>query len=246
MAPSAASLDDRPLPQPTGGSNGSVPAAATAGQVPRAAPPLPPLEAVLTAALPTGPVGTLQQQADACMMLLRTDWKAAGAVDVVQPLCHAALHFIDVLAARSAELGVLKGTLFQALMAWHAAEAQRKREAEERRLALLEASSADADGATPTDGEAEVRATLRSSEGTRPELAPCLRSLEIAEIERLGSSGAELRALLRIKIEDDQDLATAQRALAECGYFLVGLRAAAPERGLSEAQLLKKLDLGEG
>ena len=62
----------------------------------------------------------------------------------------------------------------------------------------------------------------------------------------MGSAGAELRGLLRIKIEDDQDLKTAEQALAECGYFLLLLAEEAPRRQLTEQELLKKLDLGEG
>ena len=77
-------------------------------------------------------------------------------------------------------------------------------------------------------------------------LPACLAPLSRYEVESLGVGGAELRALLRIKVEDDADLATARQALGECGAFLEQLRREAPERGLSEAELLRKLDLGEG
>ena len=93
--------------------------------------------------------------------------------------------------------------------------------------------------------EEATRATLRSSEGERPALPPCLQTLQPYEVERLGAGGAELRALLRIKVEDDADLQTARQALAECGFFLLLLRAEAPKRSLNEAELLKKCDLGE-
>ena len=76
-------------------------------------------------------------------------------------------------------------------------------------------------------------------------LPPVLQPLALTEIEDLGAAGAELRGLLRIKCEDDQDLKTAQQALAECGHFLLLLRDEAPKRGLTHAQLLKKCELGE-
>ena len=119
----------------------------------------------------------------------------------------------------------------QALMTAHAAEQQRLREAEERRLAELEAAQAAVDSAP--------------SAAAAP-LAPCLQALPPAEVVSLGAAGAELRGLLRIKVEDDQDLLTAQRALAECAHFLLLARAEAPKRELTEAELLRKLDLGEG
>lgn len=259
---------------------------------------LPPLADVLSRALPKGAVGTLQQQADASMMLLRVDWKAADAAPSTTQRCHRALHFIDVLAAQSAALTaapfpegrVLQGTLFQALMARHASAMQRKREEEERQReeeerkaqaaeaeqqaqgggssggaagdapsaantpAAAEASSpADALPAGGVADDSAARAMLRSADGagasgaedveSRP---PCLKPFDANYLDAMGKAGADLRALLRIKIEDDQDLKTAQQALAECGCFLVLLAEEAPKRGLSEQALLKKLDLGEG
>ena len=77
-------------------------------------------------------------------------------------------------------------------------------------------------------------------------LPPVLQALSAAEIAALGAAGAELRCLLRIKVEDDSDMQTARQALAECGYFLLLLREEAPKRRLSEQALLEKCDLGEG
>ena len=232
--------------------------AATNAAAALAAPP--PLADILSIALPKGGVGSLQQQADACMMLLRVDWKGADAVDAVQGRCHHVLHFMDVLTARAKALGTLKGTLFQALLARHNAEVQRKRMLEEARLAALEAAEApptggdggDSGAAGPT--ETASRATLDRGDddggaaaSSEPAPLPAvLQPLSIAEVEALGSAGAELRGLLRIKVEDDQDLKTAQQALAECAAFLLLLRDEAPKRGLSHAELLKKCDLGEG
>ena len=53
---------------------------------------LPPLEQILATALPQGPVGSLQQQADASMMLLRVDWKASDAISSVMVRRRAACH----------------------------------------------------------------------------------------------------------------------------------------------------------
>ena len=76
-------------------------------------------------------------------------------------------------------------------------------------------------------------------------LPPVLHEFSVPEMDALGEAGAELRGLLRIKIEDDQDMKTAQQALTECGYFLLLLREEAPKRKISESELLKKCDMGE-
>ena len=191
-------------------------------------------------------------------MLLRVDWKAADAADLVQWRTHRTLHFIDVLTERAKALGANRGTIFQALLAQHNAELQRKRDAEEARLAALEVADGAAPSAAPDEGlaraaldEAASRANLNrgdtepSSSADAVILPPVLQPLAPSEIEDLGAAGAELRGLLRIKVEDDQDLKTAQQALAECGYFLLLLREEAPARGLTHAQLLKKCELGE-
>ena len=113
-------------------------------------------------------------------------------------------------------------------------------------MALQEAKEAGLDAAAAAAAaEDAVRATLRSGGGASAAPAPCLASLEPYEVERLGASGAEFRGLLRIKVEDCADIQTARQALAESGYFLTRLRKEAPERGLTDAELLKKCDLGE-
>jgi hypothetical protein len=66
------------------------------------------------------------------------------------------------------------------------------------------------------------------------------------QVKRMCQSASELRCLIRIKVEDDQDLVTARRAMAECGYFLIGLRSEAPTRSLTVMELLGKLENGEG
>ena len=246
---SAAPDDTTAAAEPTGGAEAGEETPVTAPPPPSPPPPPPPppqppppLEELLNTALPKGVSGSLQQQADASMMLLRANWKEPYAAASAQRRVHEALHTIALVASTADALGVLKGTLFQALMAVHQQALQKQREAEERRLALLEAEA----GADPSVvAEEATRATLRSSEGERPALPPCLQTLQPYEVERLGAGGAELRALLRIKVEDDADLQTARQALAECGFFLLLLRAEAPKRSLTEAELLKKCDLGE-
>jgi hypothetical protein len=293
--------------------------AATATQ-PLGPPGMPPLEALLAEVLESG-VGSLQQQADSTLMLLRADWKAEGAVDAVQARTHASLHFISRLAARasvrpattlshtielrrggrsltehggwpgaegvagalslSQELSVLQGTLLQALMAHHNAALQRKRDEEEARIAAIEAAErAGAAGEVPTeaaDGAAGAAGGFAGRDEQVDTMAPVLQQLEAAEMGELEAGGAELRGLLRIKVEDDADLVTARRALAESGcafadshpgwqpprdgplgplgspglpssgrYFLLGLRREAAARAISEHELLRKLELGEG
>lgn len=254
-APQGAAMgaEEQPLPAPpTSDAEGGGAGGGGEASVPPALGAPPPLAEVLAAALPEGAVGDLQQQADASMMLLRVEWKKEGVLDSVQARCHATLHFIGRLGTIASEIGTLKGTIFQAVMARHNAELQRKRDEEERRLALQEAMQVDEEGVAggavgaAAEGVEAARGALRSGGTELPPLPPCLQALDLALIDALAAAAAELRALLRIKVEDDQDLLTAQRALAECGYFLLLLRAEAPKRGLTEAALLKKCELGEG
>ena len=65
------------------------------------------------------------------------------------------------------------------------------------------------------------------------------------ETEHLAASAAALCKLLRVKVEDDQDIVTAQQALAECGYFFVKLKAEAAAREIGETELLRKCESGE-
>ena len=93
---------------------------------------LPKLDDLLKAALPEGPPGSLQQQADSILMLLRAEWKSKTAADDVQRAVHSTLHFFDLLARKAAALSSLQGTLFQALTAHLALEQQRLRAEEVR------------------------------------------------------------------------------------------------------------------
>ena len=88
---------------------------------------------------------------------------------------------------------------------------------------------------------------LRSPEGERGNgaLPSVLAGLATTTVAELTAGAAALRKLVRIKVEDDQDIVTARRAVAEAGYFLVALKEEAPRRGLSEAELLQRLELGE-
>ena len=192
------------------------------------------------------------------MMLLRADWKSPDAAEAVTIRCASALHFIAVLISRAAALGSLQGPIFQGLMARHAAVLQQKRDAEEAARAAAEAAALE-DGA-PADAEAlpsadadVARGALRSRDGGGggggigdAPLPAALQSLSLEEVDAMSHAGAELRALVRIKVEDDQDLKTARQAIAECAAFLRLLREEAPKRGMTEAALLHKLELGEG
>ena len=48
------------------------------------------------------------------------------------------------------------------------------------------------------------------------------------------------------KVEDDNDLITARRAFAECGYFLVALNERAAATSVTATALLRRLERGEG
>jgi len=143
---------------------------------------------------------------------------------------HLTLDFIAMLGERAKQLGVLQGTLFQALMKHHA---QLKR----------------AGGGGKGDGVdlASIRLMQRSRDGLRMPHAADDGVLGLSEEEtaRYAGSAAELRSLLRVKVEDDQDIVTAQRALAECGYFFLALKEAAAERSVSETELLRTCQSGK-
>ena len=76
-------------------------------------------------------------------------------------------------------------------------------------------------------------------------LAPAWLCSNILGVACTPAVAAALRGLVRIKVEDDQDIATARRAVAECGYFPLALAAEAELRGLSEAELLAVVESSE-
>ncbi|KAL1524236.1 hypothetical protein AB1Y20_019141 [Prymnesium parvum] len=214
---------------------------------------LPTLTALINGALPKAPPGSLQQQADSIMMLLRADWKGASAVDDVESRVHATLLFFERLSHKAASLKSLQGTLLQALVAHLAAEQQRIRAEEERqwRIEELAAARAEAEAAgeefcPPEVDMDEDRRMLRSGgAGLSGAQKAVLDQLSKEEVSYYSQEADAMKKLVRIKVEDDNDLATARRAVAEAGHFILLLRSEATERGLSTNELLKKCEYGE-
>ena len=214
----------------------------------------PPLATLLSDAMPTAPTGSLLEQS-AATMLLRCDWKCEGAAASATARVGAALHLISMLARIASALGTLQGTLFQGLVAHHAKlDAQRREKEEEAQRKLAEQArvdSAGADGGAPPAGpppmigDQRMRLMNRSADGKRQTagesgLLPRLgsdRSLMLAE------AVTDLRKLLRVKVEDDQDLVTAQQALSEAGYFLLLVESEAATKGKTADALLAEEQL---
>lgn len=244
-------------------------ARADSGALLHAADPRPLLNRLVEEHLPKSPAGTLQQRADETLMLLRCDWGAAEPVITAAQTVEHSLVFCSNLAKLAQTQGCLQGALFQALTNLHAAdERQRVKkewEEEEKAAAAGAAGAAEANGggeagneACPTDaiadevvqpggGECRSHIMQRSADGVRPRAndGP-LRGLPMPVVLLFASGAVELRKSLRIKIEDDKDLETARRAFAECGHFVLRLREEAAARGVSETELLRKLEVGEG
>ena len=199
-------------------------------------------------ALKNGTPLTVQQLSDSALMLLRCDFKAAGAVDGTMTRLTSALRFIAQLAQRSAALGVLQGAIFQALAAWWQQQQQRI-EAERRQQEAAAAAAAAAEGAEggapaaaapPPDGSDAVRQTLNSAEGKRDEPSPLLAELGPEATRQMAEAADDLRKLLRVKVADDQDIKTAQQGLAESAYFFLALVQEAEGLGVSADEQLQQ------
>ena len=131
----------------------------------------------------------------------------AAIASHASPVCPAwqrervasSLAFDTGLGQRAADSGQLKGTIFQALLAY-------------------------------SDGSHGATA---SSVG-----------LELSEEEwQAEAQGADaLRKLVRIKVQDDNDLKAANGALSSCGDFFANLSIYCSRRGLRETAVLEKLD----
>ena len=94
----------------------------------------------------------------------------------------------------------------------------------------------------------QARLMQRSQDGVRPAAMEggVLQGLAASEAESLADEAVALRKALRIKVEDDNDLITARRAFAECGYFLVALNERAAATSVTATALLRRLERGEG
>lgn len=211
------------------------------------------LRSLVDAALPKAPPGTLQQQADSIMMLLRADWNQKGSLDEVQGRVRSTLQFFDHLTNKAMMLNSLKGTLFQALIAQLAREQQRRcieqeqrRKQEELARARAEAEAAGEEFQPPEADLNAERQLLRSGDaGISAPHKAILEKLSSDETAQMSQEAEVLRKLVRIKVEDDNDLAAARRALAEAGHFFLLLRSEAAGRTLSAEELLKLCEVGD-
>lgn len=218
------------------------------------------LDRLVAEHLPKVPAGTLQQRADETLMLLRCDWSASDPVAMAAQTVEQSLVFCCRLAELAKQQECLQGTIFQALTSFHAVI---ERERLEREWAEQDAADAAAVKSTgewggegvSVDGSVDAaaepggganRIMQRSADGSRrtAQDGP-LNGLSGSAVLLYAAGAVELRKSLRIKIEDDKDLETARRAFAECGHFVLRLRAEAATRGISETELLRKLEAGE-
>ena len=85
-----------------------------------------------------------------------------------------------------------------------------------------------------------VRQTLSSADRARDEPSPLLAQLGPDTTRAMADAADDLRKLLRVKVADDQDLKTAQQALAESAYFFVALQQEADGLGVSADEQLKQ------
>ncbi len=205
-----------------------------------AAAALPTLAELLAAAMPTPPALTIQQQSDSALMLLRCDWKEAGVVSLTTERLRRALAFLAELQRRAVELGVTReqggqGAILQALLVWK----EQLRLEEARRLEQAKEGAAD-EGAEPPAGVDAARQTLNSSDGKRDEPSPLLTQLGPSATHRMADDADDMRKLLRVKVADDQDIKTAQQALAESAYFFVALQQEADGLGVGADEQLKQ------
>ena len=159
-------------------------------------------------------------------MMLRCDWRRPGVVAATVERLRRALAFLQELPRRAAELQCLQGAILQAVAAWTAV--QQPAEAVE---------AAAGAGAGAGGGERERR-PLNSAEGRRDAGAPLLARLGPEATRALAEAAADLRGLIKVKVADDQDLRTAQQAVAEAAHFFVALQQEASRLGVSaDAQL---------
>ena len=84
-----------------------------------------------------------------------------------------------------------------------------------------------------------TRRTLNSADGKRGEGGPLLARLGPEATLALAEAAADLRALIKVKVADDQDLKTAQQAVAEAAHFFVALQQEAAGLGVSADEQLQ-------
>ena len=131
--------------------------------------------------------------------LLRVQLRTPDALSEARRRVLASLRFDEGVAAQAASSHQLKGTIFQALLAF-------------------------------VDGRAE---------STAASVACGVSDAEWAELA-LGADA--LRKLVRIKVQDDNDLKAANLALKSCAEFFDNLAVYAKRHGLEETEVLPKLE----
>ena len=122
------------------------------------------------------------------------------AVQEARERVTAALAFDNALGKLASDRGILKGTIFQAL------------------LASVEGSDS---ASAKSVGLDDMSASEWVSQAARADA---------------------LRKLVRIKVQDDNDLKAANGALSSCGDFFANLSIYCSRRGLRETAVLEKLD----
>ena len=148
----------------------------------------------------------------------------------------------------------MQGAILQAVVAWHAARQQAEAEAApagaegaergpdaERRALNSNPNpnpnpNPDPDRTVP---QPLTRRTLNSADGKRGEGGPLLARLGPEATLALAEAAADLRALIKVKVADDQDLKTAQQAVAEAAHFFVALQQEAAGLGVSADEQLQ-------
>jgi len=144
-------------------------------------------------------MSTMQAQWVEVECLLRVQLRSPDALDEARRHVRASLTFDESLAATAESSKQLKGTIFQALLAF-------------------------------ADGRAESTAASVNCE------------IGEAEWQELSRGSDALRKLVRIKVQDDNDLKAANQALQSCAEFFENLKVYATRHSLEETAVLPKLE----
>lgn len=161
----------------------------------------------------------MQQQWVEVGCLLRLSLSTAEQLQQARKYVEAALAFDAALEALAQSAKCLKGALFQALTA-----------------------GIEGQGTCPGAIESsEIKQVqLRNGGGTPPEAAELGLTVDAQEWVGLQDSAASLRKLVRIKVQDDNDLKAARGALNSCSDFFSNLELVAKARRISEIDLVQK------
>ena len=142
---------------------------------------------------------TMQGQWVEVECLLRVQLRTLEALEEGRKRVSESLAFDNALGQKATQLGVLKGTIFQALLA-------------------------------RADGSADSTAASVGVE------------MGDAEWESQAAGADALRKLVRIKVQDDNDLKAANGALSSCAEFFANLSTYASRKGMKETDVLTKLE----